>query len=325
MAPVTMKKNELFTAYAAWAAVCVFWGTTYLAIRIGVEVLPPALFAGIRFLIAGVIFVPILLLSGHTLPKRKDLPHIAIVGIALLGIANGTVVWAEQWVPSSLAALIVATLPFFVVGMEAILPQGEPFNLRKVFGIVVGFAGLVVLLWPDLQGSLNGDFLKGILAMFIAPISWGAGSLYSKYKNVKTDPLMSAAFQMLIAGILLTLLGLVTGEVSEFSFNPKGLAALAYLVVFGSILGFTAYIYALAKLPTAIVSTYAYINPVIAVTLGWLVLGERLDWLVVVATVIILLGVVLVKTGSTPPSATTSPTAADDPGAKEEELILDAT
>lgn len=290
-----MSENERLKAYLAFAAVSFFWGTTYLAIRIGVEVLPPALFAGIRFMIAGIIFIFILLIRGYSLPQRKDLIDITIVGLALLTIANGSVVWGEQWVPSGLAALIVATLPFWMVGLEAALPHGEKLNKGKVLGIIIGFLGLVILLWPDLKGALDTAYLKGVVAILIAPISWGAGSIYSKYRRIATAPLMAAAVQMVIAGMVLVFIGALNGEFLKFTFNPKGLAALGYLVVFGSIIGYGSYIYALAKLPAAIISTYAYLNPIVAVTLGWVVLDERLDWSMILATAIILSGVVLVK------------------------------
>ena len=290
-----MQDRELIKAYFAWAAVSIFWGTTYLAIRIGVEVLPPALFAGIRFLIAGLILIPILLLKGYSLPSKKDLIPISITGILLLTVANGTVVWSEQWVSSSLAALIIASIPFFMVGMEALMPNGEKLSLKKGLGILVGFCGIFLLLWPDIKGAINSAYLKGIMGLVIAIIAWAAGSIYSKHRDIKTAPFMSAAFQMLIAGAVLTLIGAVKGEFSQFTFDPKGMAALVYLMIFGSLIGYSAYIYALAKLPTATVSTYAYINPVIAVILGWLVLDERLDWIVALATVIILSGVLLVK------------------------------
>jgi drug/metabolite transporter (DMT)-like permease len=291
-------KRDIIKAYTAWGAVCLFWGTTYLAIRIGVEVVPPALFAGIRFAFAGSIIYIFLRLKGLPNPSRQDLPHLAVVGILLLITANGVVVWAEQWVPSGLAALIVATVPFWMVSFEAALPTGDKLNFRKVSGIIIGFAGLVLLLGPDLKGTLDKGYLKGILAMFFAPCSWAAGSIYSKYRPVKSHPMMAAAFQMLIAGTLLILIGAAFGEFQRFEFDIQGLAALAYLLVFGSIVGYGSYIYALTKLPASKVSMYAYINPVIAVILGWLVLGERFDWVVVTATVVVLFGVVLVKTAS---------------------------
>jgi len=297
-AKTDMTKRDKIKAYAAWGAVCLFWGTTYLAIRIGVEVLPPALFAGVRFVVAGTFFLPVLLLRGHKLPAAGDLIPIAIVGIALLTIANGTVVWAEQWVPSSLAALIVATLPFWMVGMEGLLPRGDKLTAAKFFGILTGFAGLVLLLWPDLRENLAADYLKGVLAMFIPPIAWSAGSIYSKYHKLSASPLMAAACQMLIAGAILVIIGIANGEAERFTFSVQGIGAIAYLTVFGSILGYGSYIYALDKLPASVVSTYAFINPLVAVVLGWLILDERLDWWVAAATMMILSGVLMVKNSS---------------------------
>ncbi len=305
----------MLKAYGAFAAVSFFWGTTYLAIRIGVETVPPALFAGLRFLLAGCFFLPFLIWRGYELPGRRDILHLSVTGIALLGIANGLVVWAEQIVPSGLAALIVATLPLWMVSMESLLPNGERLTTRKVFGILVGFTGLVLLLWPDLQHSLELDsfYVKGLVALFFAPISWGAGSVYAKRHKLRIRPLMSAASQMLVAGALLTILGGLTGEFQAFTFETKGMAAMIYLAIFGSIVGYGSYIYALEKLPSSIVSTYAYLNPVVAVILGCLVLNERFDFLLVIATAIILFGVILVTTDrSIPPTRLARPAETPD-------------
>jgi len=220
---------------------------------------------------------------------------MAVVGIFLLVIANGCVVWAEQWVPSSLTALIVATLPFWFTGIEAFLPSGSKLTIRKVMGIMIGFFGLMVLFYPDLKSAIDKAYLRGILVLFFAPLSWATGSIYSKYNPIRSSPLMAAAMQMLIAGIILIIIGIGSNELSRFQFSPTGFGAMVYLIIFGSIVGYGSYIYALAKLPAAKVSLFAYINPLIAVFLGWLILNERLDGYVALATVLVLLGVVLVK------------------------------
>jgi drug/metabolite transporter (DMT)-like permease len=292
---LTAGGKETFKAYAAWGAVCLFWGTTYLAIRIGVRTLPPALFAGIRFFVAGAVFLAYLKIRGVSLPGRRELLNIAIVGILLLVIANGCVVWAEQWVPSGLAALIMATLPFWVSGIEALLPSGNRLNALKILGIAIGFFGLVILFGPGLKSSLDQAYLKGVLALLFAPLSWALGSVYAKYHPTRTPPLMAASLQMIIAGVILMFIGVILNEVPRFDLNLEGLAALVYLAIFGSIIGYGSFIYALAKLPAAKVSMYAYVNPIIAVVLGWLILGEQLDWRVALATAVILLGVVLVQ------------------------------
>jgi drug/metabolite transporter (DMT)-like permease len=290
-----VNRGESIKAHAAWGAVCLFWGTTYLAIRIGVKSLPPAMFLGTRFLVAGFIFALYLRWRGLVFPNRGELGNLAVVAVALLVTANGLVVWAEQWVPSGLAALIVATLPFWMAGFEAVLPSGSKLNLRKILGIIIGFTGLVILFAPELKHSFDFSYLMGVSGLLFSAVCWAAGSVYSKYRPVRSHPLMAAAFEMLIAGSILVTIGLFFGESGRFGFDPRGLAALVYLVIFGSLLGYGSFIYALAKLPATKVSMYAYINPVIAVLLGWLVLGERLDRFVILSTAVILLGVVLVK------------------------------
>ena len=290
-----MNRQETIKAYAAWGAVCLFWGTTYLAIRIGVQRVPPALFAGVRFIIAGVLFLAYLRWRGYPMPKRQELLHMAIVGISLLVMANGLVVWAEQWVPSGLTAVIIATLPFWSAGLESVLPSGERLTLRKVLGILIGFAGVIILFAPDMGESFDKAYLKGVIVLVFVPFFWSAGSIYSKHHPVQCPPLVAAGTQTLMAGLVLTAIGTAFGEWSEFTLDGKGMAAIAYLIVFGSIVGYSSFIYALSKLPITTVSLYAYINPVIAVILGWLILDERLDWSVATATTVVLLGVALVK------------------------------
>lgn len=290
-----MNRQETIKAYAAWGAVCLFWGTTYLAIRIGVQRLPPALFAGVRFLIAGVIFLTYLRLTGYPLPKPREWVHMAVVGITLLVMANGLVVWAEQWVPSGLAAVIIATVPFWTAGLEALLPAGERLGLRKVLGILIGFAGVVILFAPELGGTFDRAYLKGVIVLVFVPFFWAVGSIYSKHHPLESPAIVAAGVETFIAGLVLTAVGTLLGEWEAFTLNWKGMAAMVYLIFFGSIVGFSSFIYALSKLPVTTVSMYAYVNPVIAVLLGWLILSERLDWSVVTATTIVLLGVALVR------------------------------
>jgi drug/metabolite transporter (DMT)-like permease len=294
-----VNRQETIKAYVAWGAVCLFWGTTYLAIRIGVQRLPPALFAGVRFIIAGFIFLTYLRLRGYPLPKPREWVHMAVVGITLLVMANGLVVWSEQWVPSGLTAVIIATVPFWAAGLEATLPSGERLSLRKVLGIVIGFAGVIILFAPDLGGSFDKAYLKGVMVLIFVPFFWSVGSIYSKHHPLQSSAMVAAGTETLIAGIVLTAIGTALGEWKEFTMNWKGMASIAYLIVFGSIVGYSSFIYALSKLPVTTVSMYAYVNPVIAVILGWLILGERLDWSVVMATTVVLLGVALVRSAKT--------------------------
>ena len=292
-----MKKVK-FTAYLAWFSTCIVWGTTYLAIRIGVTDLPPLLFAGLRWIAAGTLFFLVLKLSGFKAPSRKELKHLAIVGIALIGIGNGLVVFAEQWIPSGLAALILTTLPVWVVALETALPGGRKFNAKSIIGLLLGLIGTSLIFRNELENLFNPDYLIGIIAIFGAIISWGSGSLYSKHRKFEAHPLMNAAVQMMIAGLVQTIVGLSLGEGSRFVFTQDSLYAFLYLLFVGSLLGYASFIYALSHLPASFATTYAYINPIIALYLGWLVLDENLSLNLVLATVIIIAGVIILKKGT---------------------------
>lgn len=294
-----ISRKERFAPLVAWAAVCFFWGTTYLGIRVGLETLPPTLFAGLRFLTAGVLlFTIVRAWSGARLPKGKEWFEQSVIGILLLGVGNGLVVWAEQWVPSGPAALLVATSPFWVMGLERFLREGERASRRAIVGLLIGFGGLALLVAPNLYGtSLGTKYLLGMLALQAACASWSVGSVYAKHHPTGVQPLMGAAVQMLVAGAALTFTGIILGEGSNLHFSGRSFAAFAYLIVFGSIVAYGSYTYAVQKLPLSLVSTYSYINPVIAVLLGWVVLGEQMGWRVIAAMLIILSGVALVKGG----------------------------
>lgn len=285
-------------AYAAWIAICIIWGTTYLAIRVGVSELPPMLFAGIRWMIAGLILLIFLKLNGRRFPSLNDLKHIAIVGIALLGIANGLVVVAEQWIPSGLAALLVSTLPFWMIGFESAAKKGPKINFKIIIGLLIGILGVFMIFGKDFSFLLDTNNLLGVLCLMGAVISWSLGSIYSKYKKISVDTLTSATFQMLIAGSLQLILGLSLGELSSFTLSTNGTLATVYLIIFGSILGYASYIYAISHLPLSLVSTYAYINPVIAIFLGWLILNEELNLNIFIAAALIITGVIIVKRAS---------------------------
>jgi drug/metabolite transporter (DMT)-like permease len=287
-----------FSAYIAWIVICIIWGTTYLAIRIGVAELPPMLFAGFRWLVAGGILLILLNLRGYSLPKVADLKQLAIVGILLIGIANGLVVVAEQWLPSGLTALILSTLPFWMVGLESLFTKDSRINLFIVAGLVLGMAGVIIIFARELNVIVDFNTFLGGICLIGAVISWSTGSIYWKHKPINVEPFMGASVQMLIAGFLQTLLGFIIGEHNHFQLTQEGFLALGYLIIFGSILGFASYIYSIKHLPLSLVSTYAYINPVIALILGWYILNEPLTITVIIATILIFSGVVLVKKGS---------------------------
>jgi drug/metabolite transporter (DMT)-like permease len=290
--------SENTKAIIAWLNVCVIWGTTYLVIRIGVGHLPPMLFAGIRWIIAGAIFIAFLKWRGRSLPKANEIVHLAVVGLALIGFGNGLVVFAEQWIPSGLAALLITTVPFFMVGIESFLPKGPKLNATIITGLAMGFVGAFLIFGEDIRYLADPDNLKGVLGLLGAVFFWSAGSLYSKYVKLDVHPLMGASVEMLIAGLVLSGIGICIGELPRLNFEINGLLSLAYLVIIGSLVGYPSYIYAIAKLPLSLVSTYAYINPVIALFLGWRILDEKLNFQITIAAAVIIAGVFIVKQGA---------------------------
>jgi drug/metabolite transporter (DMT)-like permease len=256
------------------------------------------LFAGIRWVMAGVIFITVLKWQGKSLPKAKELVHLAVVGLALIGFGNGLVVFAEQWIPSGLAALLITTVPFFMVGMESFLPKGPRLNATIITGLIMGLIGGLLIFGEDVKYLADPNNLVGVLGLLGAVFFWSIGSLYSKYVKVDVHPLMGASVQMLIAGIVLSVVGILIGELPRLNFEIIGLLSLAYLVIVGSLVGYCSYIYAIAKLPLSLISTYAYINPVIALFLGWIILDEKLNFQIAIAAAVIIAGVFIVKQGT---------------------------
>lgn len=291
-------KHEKALAYIAFAVVCVVWGTTYLGIRVAIETLPTFLFAGVRFAAAGAILLAICALRGQAIPRnRRDWSRAGFVGLMTVGIGNIAVVWAERYVPSGFAALLVATSPFWMALMEYARKNQEDLTTRKKIGMLIGFTGVGILVSPALRGgTFSGYFLLGVLVLQLGSIAWNVGSVRSKYYPVKAPPLVAAAMQMLTGGLVVLVIGLVRGEASHFYFTTRTLIAFLYLMIFGSILAYGAYVYALAKLPTSTVSLYAYVNPAVAVFLGWLILDEPMGWNALVAMIVIFAGVALVQT-----------------------------
>jgi len=287
-------------AYIAWIIVCIVWGTTYLGIRISLESIPPLTMAALRWIAAGTILIAILKLRGEPLPGPRAWPALTVLGVLMLGLGNGGVVWAEQTVPSGLTAVLVATVPFWMVGIEAMMRGGERLKRRHALGLTIGFCGIVVLVWPELHVGAGGrGFLVGVVASQIAGFGWALGSSYARHRDrrgaVHENVLGTAAFEMLFGGLALLAAGAVMGELPHLMFTNRTAVALAYLVVFGAIGGFTAYAYALKHLPLAIVSLYAYVNPVIAVVLGTLVLREPFGVRMAIAAAIVLGGMALVR------------------------------
>jgi drug/metabolite transporter (DMT)-like permease len=283
-------------ALVAYLLVCTVWGSTYLAIRIGVQDLPPLLFAGVRFLIAGVLLAGIVLLTGDHLPRnRHDWRVLAITGLFMLLGGNAVVVWAEQFVESGPASVFVAAVPLWAAFFDVVVPGGgSVFTWRVGVGLALGFLGSALLAGVTPGQLLSAD-LKGPIALTLASASWALGTVYSKRNRTDTSPFAAAAVQMLAGGAVITVLGLTLGEAGAWRLSPNGIGALAYLIVFGSIVGFTAYAYALRYASATVVGTYAYVNPVVAVLLGWLVLNEAITTRTVLAMGLILGAVLMIQ------------------------------
>jgi drug/metabolite transporter (DMT)-like permease len=283
----------------AFAAIYVIWGSTYLGIRFAVESLPPFLMGAARFVIAGAALYGFLRWRGIAAPSRADWVRAGISGLLLLGLGNGAVNWAEQKVASSLAALIIAGTPVWFALFDWLRPGGVRPTPRTVLGIVVGFAGVSVLIGYGHHDNSSETNLSGLLVLMLASISWAAGSLYTKYSTGSASTLMTAAQQMLAGGTIMLCMGLASGEAAVFQWSAvtsRSMWAFVYLTVVGSLIAFTAYAWLLTVTTPAKVSTYAYVNPVIAVLLGCLIGGEPLTTSMLVAAGIIVFAVVVLTT-----------------------------
>ncbi|HEY8259372.1 MAG TPA: EamA family transporter [Gemmatimonadales bacterium] len=280
-------------ALIAYLLVCVVWGSTYLFIRIGVADLPPFLFAGARFLIAGLLLGGVMLATGDKLPStRRDWITLSITGVLFLMGANAIVVWAEQTVPSGPASVYVAAVLLWTAFIDSMVPGGKTrFTWQLGLGLLLGFAG-ICLLSGVRPGELLRDDLAGPIGLIFASASWASGSVLWKRRPTSTSPYVSAAVQMVVGGGLIVLLGLALGEGPRWQFTSRSMGALVYLILVGSIVGYTAFGYALKYASATVVGTYAYVNPVVAVILGWLVLDEQVTGRML-ASMAMILGAVL--------------------------------
>lgn len=297
-------QNKTIIMIAAFAAVYLIWGSTYLAMKFAIETLPSFLMAGTRFMIAGaVLFIWARFSSDYERPKLVHWRTSLIVGGLLLLGGNGGVVIAQHYLPSSLTALLIATEPFWVVLISWLFMGGSRPNLKVIIGLLVGFVGVSLLIGG--RGLAFGDGsgqLLGVGLIVLSTIAWASGSLYGLRAAVPKSSLLGAGMQMLAGGSLLILLGFVTGEWQSFSFanvSTNSWLALAYLTIFGSLVGFTAYSWLLKNFEPSLVSTYAYVNPVIAVILGWAIAGESLTTQMLLGAGVIISSVALITSHHT--------------------------
>ena len=291
----TPKERRL--AWFAWIAVCLIWGTTYLGIRISLETMPPMLMGGLRWTVAGGLLAAYMLARGEGLPGASGWRNAVVLGFLMLVLGNGGVVLAERTVPSGLTAVVVASSPFWMAGVEAFRKDGERMTRRTATGFVLGFLGIIVLIWPELsRGRAGGQgFVLGVIFLQIACLGWSIGSSYSKRHGRRENVFSATAAQMLAGGVMMLALGTVRGEWGSLAFSTRTAVAFGYLSTIGAIGGFVAYTYALRHLPLSLVSLYAYVNPVIAVALGVAVLGEPFTSRMALAAALVFGGVAIVR------------------------------
>jgi len=279
-------------AYLAFITVCVVWGTTYLAIHVALETIPVLLVAGLRWMAAGVIMSGLMLATGRRLPGPRLWAPLALLGFLMNVVGNGFVVYAQQYVASGLTAVLIATTPFWSALAERLLPNGERFSRRSLAGLALGFSGIVVLVWPEMtNGGAGGrSFVIGVIAIQLACIGWVIGTSFAKRHELGDNPFRSTALQMVFSGLLLLGAATAHGDWAHVSFTPRTVGAMLYLSIAGSLVAYSAYIYAIQHLPLQLVSLYAYINPMIAVALGTLLLNEPLSARILVAAALVLAG-----------------------------------
>ena len=292
--------NHRFKVVVAFALVYVFWGSTYLAIGItSAQGIPPFAMCAVRFLIAGPLMLSACAFLGRNIRVSVDeARRLAMIGILLLVGGNGGLAWAEQYVPTGFAALIIAVTPIWFLVLETFIFRGDRISRRGLIGLAMGIVGIAILVWPKIahRDTLGTMQLIGALSLLFSSFSWSVGSVFSRKWQLKVDPLVATAWEMSFAGLTHLALATMTGQFHRAIFNRDGVLAVLYLVVFGSWIGYTAYIWLLKHVPTPKVATYAYVNPIVAVILGWIVLHERFDYYMLVGTVIIVAAVALVTT-----------------------------
>src|SRR3984893_12077972 len=289
-------KKGLHTAYISLGLVSFLWGTTYIASRVGAQHMPGLFFAGLRQFSAGFIMVSFFLARGYKIPDRDSLKAISIQGILLLCLANGMLTWSLEYISGGLAAIIAALVPILISLFSIWLLKHARLTRWMIAGLVIGFSGVVIIFYDYLNQFANASFSFGVLLAFLSTISWAFGSVYSSRKKLPVDILFNVGLQMLIAGSLMLVVCFLSGKyLNPVHVGQASLYALLYLVVFGSLIAYSAYVFAISKLPPALVSIYAYINPIVAVGLGWILLNEKMNLSMLFGSIITLGGVYLVN------------------------------
>jgi drug/metabolite transporter (DMT)-like permease len=286
-------------AYFALAFICIVWGTTYLAARVGVKDFPPFLFMGMRQTMAGILLLMFLLVSGKKLVLSWSLFRQQLIpGLCMITFGNGIIGWSVQYIPSGIAALICSMIPLYVILINLAIDRKDNLNWQITLGTFLGLAGILVIFRDHLAELQNKEYLAGMIITIVSCISWAAGTIYTQKNKKGSDPILNASIQLFIGGAGILIMSMLFERNTELPpVSTSTFLAWIYLVVIGSVAAFAAYLYALSKLPVGLVTVYAYVNPLVAVILGFLILNERINFYTVVAAAIIVCGVYLVNTG----------------------------
>ena len=289
-------KKESRNAYIALALVSFFWGTTYVASRVGAQHMPGLFMAGVRQFTSGLLLSGYFMLKGYKLPDWKALKLISIQGIFLLCIANGLLTWSLEYISGGLAAVIVALVPLFIALFSALMSRCAVITRRTIAGLLLGFAG-IVLIFSDYSSEMHShSFVLGIVLALVSVLSWSFGTVYSSRNKPVVDIMFGVGLQMLIAGTIMLIVCAITGKYINLAHAGQlSWLSLIYLIVFGSLVAYSAFVFAISKLPATLVSVYAYINPIVAVGLGWFLLSEKMNGIMLMGMLVTLSGVYLVN------------------------------
>jgi drug/metabolite transporter (DMT)-like permease len=294
-----MNNNKnIYFAYFGLIAVCIIWGTTYLALRIAVLHFPPFLFTAIRQISAGLLLLTFMFTAGKAaFPGRAHFIRQAKGGFFMISMGNGLVAWAEMHIPSGVAAIICSMMPVVVILINVMINKEARPNVPIILGVAIGLIGIVMIFSEHVAEFSNTQYIIGIITTFVAVLCWGGGSIWIKKRNGESNPFVNAGIQMFFGGLWLIPFSLVFDDLSNVSWSAEAAWSMLYLIIFGSIIAYASYSYALKKLPMTIVSLYAYVNPIVAVILGWLVLDEMLNARIVVAILLTVSGIYIVNKG----------------------------
>ncbi|MBP9924855.1 MAG: EamA family transporter [Cyclobacteriaceae bacterium] len=284
--------------YLALAFVCVVWGTTYLALRIGVMQFPPFLFSMLRFLTAGPILIGLMLTIGKVkLPGKEVLIHQAISGFFMITVGISIVGWAEVYISSGMAAIICSIMPVWVILINLLVNKDDKPSFLILVGLAIGFSGIVMIFSEHLADFANSNYQLGILMTFLGNLGWAFGSVWIKKRNNHSNPFLNAGLQMLFGGLFLIPISLVLDDYSKIQWTNEVIYSLTYLSLIGSVAGYACYSYAIKHLPMTLVSLYAYVNPIVAILLGWLILSEKLTLKIILSMFLTVAGIYIVNKG----------------------------